>query len=446
LNSIQNSFTKIKFRMEKSINGLFNNIFWHLTESNFDFYLDGHLLDSNYCNDTLRSQAFNYFREFHYILLMDSVSYERKICPLVFMNTKIIFLSFQHIRNTFINRNMPTFLNSSLISQKSINVTIYSIRVVGYRIDLNMQFLNRMVFKNLENFEFLGQLDSIESDLFKQFSKLKILRLVVQKLDALFHRDLKWISSLNEKTLINLNSPDPIIIYLNNEINFMILIFHQSFPNITLYKYPDEDICLFKEYPHNHLVLPQLTPSALFDCTCTQLFLIQYANGYVSLIDSYTKEYYSDYFYFVKNVQYHEYHLHSTCFQNKSFREAINSCNFSARFKLCQLTETKSVAASGLYMYTYDWVYSLKVMNIFINVFLMPILCFICILAYTLIIYVIKKENKKKEKFYEYLTVMCVCNLILCFIMPFQLFSFCLISIQFTAHPFTNQSTLNTYT
>ena len=65
-------------------------------------------------------------------------------------------------------------------------------------------------------------------------------------------------------------------------------------------------------------------------------------------------------------------------------------------------------------------------MNIFINVFLMPILCFLCIVAYALIIFVITKENKKKEKFYEYLTMMCTFNMILCFIQPFQLISFCI--------------------
>ena len=50
--------------------------------------------------------------------------------------------------------------------------------------------------------------------------------------------------------------------YLKKEVSFD-----------PIYEYPDEDVCLFKEFPHEHLVLPLIVSGKQLNCTCTLMWL-----------------------------------------------------------------------------------------------------------------------------------------------------------------------------
>ena len=71
-----------------------------------------------------------------------------------------------------------------------------------------------------------------------------------------------------------------------------------------------------------------------------------------------------------------------------------------------------------------DLVYDIKSMNIIINFYILPILCVVCIFVNLIVILVFRKQ-KLKEKFYDYLKIAHFFNSLLCLIIPFQLFSFC---------------------
>ena len=257
----------------------------------------------------MRSQNYEYFKDIHYLFLLQSVSYSNPICPLVFSKTRILVFDIQRLTNTFVNKNILTFFqinnSNSFFSTTSnhIDSKIHILKMNGYQFELNKAFLNELVFQNLEFFDYFGKINRIEADIFKSFAKLKAIRLAVQHLSALFHRDIKWLILLNEKTLIDLKQPLPApVVKKNGKANFMILIIHQTLLNINLYRYPNEDICLFKHFPHKNFVLPLLNPESILECTCTHLFLIQYAYSLKNFIIDYTINYPVNYFYFEENI------------------------------------------------------------------------------------------------------------------------------------------------
>ena len=137
----------------------------------------------------------------------------------------------------------------------------------------------------------------------------------------------------------------------------------------------------------------------------------------------YTHNYKSTYFYF-DNTNYYDEKIFSKCL-NESIEEILSRCNFKKRLKLCTISESNPVKIDFGHIYINDIIYSTKAMNIVINMFMVPILCFVCILANLLVIFVLKKENKQKDKFYEYLRIMSWLNALYCFIVPYQLISFC---------------------
>jgi hypothetical protein len=112
---------------------------------------------------------------------------------------------------------------------------------------------------------------------------------------------------------------------------------------------------------------------------------------------------------------------------NDSIKETIIACNFTERFSKCKIKEEKSNEFNfdlG-YFYMSDLVYDVKSMNIIINFYMLPVLCIICIFVNLIVILVSRKE-KLKDRFYKYLKISYAFNSILCFIVPFQLFSFCI--------------------
>ena len=268
IKSLVNPYAQIEFL--SGANNLPNNIiktYWFLSESNFAFYFDGKPLDSNrekYCNQTLLAEMF-YFKQIQSLEIQESVRFTQKVCPLVFTNSNVSLLLIKQLINTLLNKNLLTFAKN-VTAKESIHSVINIVFVTCYRVYVNDDLFNKYVFKTMKFLELTGQIEAIEKEVFKQFEQLKLLRLGVQYLTALFHKDTRWLNSLNTHIIIKPNKSLPASIA--NE-NAFILIFFQTFSDFAFYDFPNEDICLFKDFPHRHFVLPKLYPDEKSTCTCT---------------------------------------------------------------------------------------------------------------------------------------------------------------------------------
>jgi len=98
----------------------------------------------------------------------------------------------------------------------------------------------------------------------------------------LFSRKNKWLEHLNKH--INVNLTDSL---KKNLPEAIFLTIYQMYSNVSVYNYPDEDFCFFRNFPHSKLVLPRLKPNFKSSCSCTEIFLIQYSYKFSKYSDYY---------------------------------------------------------------------------------------------------------------------------------------------------------------
>ena len=398
----------------------FSSIVWFMNESDFDFYIGDEIIDKNNCNQSLLRKH-NYFAGIRFLGLQKNVKFQTKICPYLF--ERVIFESMVLFEqsNSFLSKNLLQF--NSLPIEQDLKSIINNLAVYGYQIDLNEKLLNKHVFKRLMIFGFYGQLNSIEEGVFKDFDRIVAIKFQVEFISSIFHKKLKWLFSLKQKSLIDPTNFMPSVDSLD-EFNFIAILFQQSLPKLVIYEFPDEDLCLFEKFPHEYAVLPVFYPTYMSKCSCLFIFLIQYSYKFRDFLEKNLFLIQSEYFYLNSGV------LNTSIIYNcinDSTRDTIISCNFKERFSKCKIKEDKKneLNFNTGYFYMSDLVYGVKSINIIINFYVLPALCINCVFVNLIVILVVRKE-KLKDKFYKYLKITYTFNSILCLIIPFQLFSFCI--------------------
>ena len=113
----------------------------------------------------------------------------------------------------------------------------------------------------------------------------------------------------------------------------------------TYYSFPNEDICLFKDFPHSQLVLPLIIYDAsrfeYIECTCTLVWLQQYFKHY--FYNNFTQ--FNEYI----NIEpfYKDFFVNETLMKcqksEEYFNEKFLACNFSQRFENCNFTQFKTI-------------------------------------------------------------------------------------------------------
>ena len=98
----------------------------------------------------------------------------------------------------------------------------------------------------------------------------------IGNLKTFFHHGLEWVSYLNKD--INQSSSSEIKHDYLNRIIVISFIEYNYYINYK-YSFPDEDLCLFKEFPHRQLVIP-LFPflEKETECSCTLIWLFKNLN------------------------------------------------------------------------------------------------------------------------------------------------------------------------
>ena len=121
----------------------------------------------------------------------------------------------------------------------------------AFNLVLDERLLNKHVLKSTTTVFYSGTLQSIQDDLFLDFKALKGLLLFLRNFKSFLHSTLnhyKWLRSLNSDVkIVDAN-------YSNygqlDEMKFML--YAEDVEN--LYDYPDEDICFFRQFPHDQAV------------------------------------------------------------------------------------------------------------------------------------------------------------------------------------------------
>ncbi len=388
---------------------------------NFQFYLNKSLISKQMCKyDNFIKKQISYFFSLKNIFFSDT-SYSDQVCPFVFLNANLDNLCFLQITNSLIFKNRLMFMDLDERHNSSVDLHIKNLQSLELNIifeDLTAKILCPLVFKDLRILLLSGSFYSIQKDLFLSFTKIETISLKIDNLKILFQQGIEWMSYLNRD--INQSNREIHTEYLNR----LIIILFDKFDNLNNFKFgfSDEDLCLFKAFPHKQLVIP-LFPflEKEKECSCTLIWLIK--NYRIILVYSSKNFKISKYFqyYFKNNSAIRCIENYSFLFDSCRFEEKFNNCirnskyNFSIEFDVLQ------------YTFLFNW------LKLIIEVYLKTFASIFGLITSILIIMVIKNtkgksdsKNPLKNVMYEHIYFNSVFNFIFCLIQSFSLMNICI--------------------
>jgi len=390
-----------------------------LVQSSTLEFFHGNMPANSNCNTSF----FRPFEQSIYLNFHEKMEYLSNTCPLIFFNAKIEFLIINEISSTFIGKNILGFQNSDQKNLENLNSSIYQFIIKLYHTDVGEPLLNKYVFKDLIFLDIQGQITHIENEIFKNFKNLRVLRFRMQSIQHIFARQNKWLESINTDLDIDPEDQNRIIVY--SERVFM-LILNQLFYQTTLYNYPNEDLCYFKNFPHNKLVLVKLNPVFKTVCSCTEIFLIQYSYLFGDAINSNIKSIPDSYYlnqYYTQEFMKDSRQTYSHCV-NRSIRQTINECNFKKRLSKCNLSSfqlTKNTQQVDFYMA--DWQFLSEKIHIIFSLYVNNIISAFSSIFCILILMILSGKTIEKElqmtySFLRISSLFSILNMLINFLKP----------------------------
>ena len=402
--------------------------FWSIDASNFHFYINNKLINEqdclNYNNnwDSLITNSMIFS-----LKIAKNSKYSMDTCPYIFKNTIINNLFLYDLKSSFINSNILTFLKLNQ-TKNDLNSNIYFVLFQLYRIHFDENLFDKFIFQNTTSLDLNGILNGIQEDLFKSFNELTLIRIRTQCVKQLFATNNKWLEYLNYNLEINdLDGPkDYIFSLLPNSI---FLIIYQTFPKVTFYEFPNEDFCLFAKFPHNKLVFPQLKPIQYLNCTCTELYLMQYSIAIKSEFQYYSNKAFLTYEfwqYYMDDINEKKF---SKCYENEiSFNNLVKLCDFNQRLNKCAVQNVTRNNETSSYFEMYDWQEVSKMSSLIFSVYLNSIFTLIVIILNILTLLIIKSKTiiKEKNTMYNFLFINTILTLIYIIIYALRLIGICI--------------------
>ena len=247
----------------------------------FDSKLDLYSNGSKSCGD-LRLQNYSSYEGGQNDVRFHRSTYKDLICPFFLFYLKVDRLRFYGIQNTFYKSNFPRF---SPISKNSTSFHIqylspYLLDFIDMQnIELNSIILDKTVFNSINILRLFGDIKSIQPGLLKSFDVLKYIHIDSQSIRKLVHHQgIEWMLDLNAENEVNLTN-----LSINDRINCVAMLFYTYDDHGTTISFnfnfndvfPDEDFCLYTNYPFHRMVV---TIADFFreDFSCTFAWIIQY--------------------------------------------------------------------------------------------------------------------------------------------------------------------------
>jgi hypothetical protein len=190
----------------------------------------------------------------------------KKWCPLIFKNARINDLQILAKPIRFYREN-----SSHNISNKIFSVDFDSLLIDNF----DKEILHPQVYSSLNSISISGSVKKIETEVFKELRNLQTILIVVNYLKGFLHGNgIEWINYVNFYTprlnmsIFELNCDFKCMLLLNSSV-FTITVNQNNgiynltnvplskFPYLTAYTFPDEDFCIFSNYPHDRSVLIQ---------------------------------------------------------------------------------------------------------------------------------------------------------------------------------------------
>ena len=248
-----------------------------LEYSNFEMYLNANIL--NECSPIIydaRMPKRSFLSSFNQIVFRQ-VFYPKSVCPLIFRKTFLTEIFFTDMTNSFLVKKRLRFFSMNQTFGVKMSKNLYF--ELHYE-QFSFGLFSIQPFQSVEYLTIVGILNNVEDDLFKELTKLRGITLRIDNLKEFFHNGNKWMAYLNNHVQLRHNNKLEIQANIKSNKHTMLVILSaklsESFFNV--YRYPDEDLCLFKAFPHEHLVFPLIYPEERLECTCLLKWLNYHYN------------------------------------------------------------------------------------------------------------------------------------------------------------------------
>ena len=317
-------------------------------------------------NETDKIQSiFQMFRigyDDYYYLYRDYINFtiingdfKDQLCPFVFNNSQIGTFQLIGLVDSFYKKNLLSFSNHTF---PYLNSWIKQLELDKVQnIDLDLKFLNRDVFKNLETIYIFGSINKIDEGIFKTFKWLYLISFKTTYFRKIMHLNgIDWIRAINSNVTVNVSNSTAI---WNNfkRLKFLNLdCFYYSQEEKMSTVFPDKDFCLYVEFPFKQLVLLiQLCGYQVFtmintDFSCTYLWLIQYYSPYH---DAYYIKYLQDLYEYRIDYPVSGDYLETLrrVYKESMYYSTVLRCNFTQMRLLCDKNQYSVRDIWGLYDY-----------------------------------------------------------------------------------------------
>ena len=392
-----------------------------ISDCDFDFFIRGKKMRS--CQDYYDNMTNSYLipksifqmslfleKALNQIFILNLSGFRNPICPLAFKNVFLINFLINGF-NTYFSQRLLRFTNDTF---EDLNSFVFVLQISISNVELNLEFLNPSVFEKLKVIIAYGKIKSIDPNVFVALTKLTKITFESDYVKGLMHdkRGIEWIKNINKQIIVNLSNQTEMnqnlksVKYLYLSCLNMIRTTHPS--DI----FPEEDFCLYKDFPFKQLVLLVQTciTEAHFDyfrqkLSCTYLWLIQYYSHHELYIN-----YINENFEFIGHI--------TKLIRSKEFK-SMSRCGFERRIEMCNRTnfEIKPVI-------TYFEIKETMIMiETVLNIVSYPLSIFGILTNLFIIITISNKKNKedfKGIKQYSYLRINSICS---CLILIIHFFS-----------------------
>ena len=388
--------------------------------SKLNFIINEVPINTNICDLRTFNDSNNSINSF-YGVCFTKVKYPKSICPFIFKGSKTVEILFTDITNSFLTRNQLDFYESN--QSNNADILMKLLKAVSFSLNYETfsgKILSKNAFVNIKELIIEGILNRIQIDVFKEFKSLKSIHFQINNLKEFIHLDNKWMQYLNYYVFADLRNTTSV---QENIHKFMRVGIQCSTSRSTfnpIYEYPDEDICLFKDFPHSRLVVPILVSGEKLKCTCTLKWLQSYVYMYKSFLN----------FSYDYGINYQQ-QLVSTL--TKTYKYCNNSlpfdCDFEKRFNNCKVNSIITNTSIFIGLNDIDVFFLVKWLQFILLIILQPILCVLGLINNILTILVIRNNSSKKEfkhSMYLFIQINSYCNIIYCIITGLKLINTCL--------------------
>lgn len=372
----------------------------------FDFYKDNKRIES--CDEMTAStdlvgprsilQLFSIIPTSKIQLFL--TEFKRRICPLAFKNFFAVEFMLSG-SNSYFSQRLLKFANDTTNSSSNLNSYVRDLVLEISNVRVDFELINPMVFEQLNRIYVKGHVDFIHPDLFVKFTFLFEIYIQTEYFKSIMHKGgIGWVKNI--KRGLNVNQSDSSSLWRNLEkTSFISLDCYTSANPTFLDLFPEEDFCLYKDFPFNQLVWILMVCRSESDLasrtklTCTHLFLIQY---------------YKPLFYFL-NIDNH-YYTAVKSFINLEEFEKMSTCNFKQRLDKCNKSEFEIKPVGSIFKIGED----IEMVKVVFHLFSYPLSIFGIVTNILIIVTISSKQNKaefKEFKQYNYLRINSIINCII---------------------------------